>query len=577
MPYFRDAIQALKNGYKGIKNDFVFFDLIFSGKKIQYLVMPAGILLGVISAFNRMWLRKMKDDRKDAKKHNDYLIDNINKKLPFLDDMLKNINPLSADSWKETSLRMIDDNNKIRQVLNAQYQPLSSSSWLYAYLPYVSVAYNALLDAPYLCFGALTLATLPVSSWLFLIVAAGSLLQAVDCVVTRLYEEYNSEREFLVTQIELELAMSVWQLKVLRGELDLVYCLIAGVDSLNNQYKLHELETRQRDLYESLKATLRNAEQLQIKLNEQSALSMWSLFLCGLKNGSDAYSALASCMFAIATINLMLLIPYSPWLVAGFVLTGMISTLFFVALALISPSLELLDKPKKNASSLSTSMFEFFTELKTLLSVYERGLDSQARHLPNEEARPNVITADPSSQFFFQDWFEIFRSFGSGLGKGIRAVESLFVALQELSQDGHYHDTDSMLIFAWIDAVIFAVIFALRGLARLGRDKINDDPNPKNIPVATEPNDVTEDTDGVINQEDADSLSREPSPSTPRGDRFNEYENAVFVSNYQGNFLNTGLISSQSSSNLNSIPHSQSTIFLSSSTVQDLNSDHYTF
>ena len=81
------------------------------------------------------------------------------------------------------------------------------------------------------------------------------------------------------------------------------------------------------------------------------------------------------------------------------------------------------------------------------------------------------LSIDPSPQFFFQEWFEVLRLLCSGGGKGMRSVDETMVSWQDVGNDGHYHDTWIMAAVAWVCAIVFAISFALRGLARLGREK----------------------------------------------------------------------------------------------------------
>ena len=91
-------------------------------------------------------------------------------------------------------------------------------------------------------------------------------------------------------------------------------------------------------MYEILRSDfeekLKKAAALKETLRQQSVLSTGSVILGGLRNGMDAYGALASLMFVIATVFLMLSISYPPLLLLAFGSIGMIFLAGFVGLAL---------------------------------------------------------------------------------------------------------------------------------------------------------------------------------------------------------------------------------------------------
>ncbi len=176
--YLRDGMKALKNGYRGVRNAIVFADMIALGQNLRYLVMPAGLLLGLISMCNRPWLTKMRKGRISAGAKN----------VAFI------------SKWEQ----MVQGHQSLVNLLveiktHLKKQEQSKYFWLLAYL---SAIYNGLLDAPNLYFGAVTLTILAPGPWILVAVT----IFALACLVTRIYEEYYGQRELLITQARLRLA-----------------------------------------------------------------------------------------------------------------------------------------------------------------------------------------------------------------------------------------------------------------------------------------------------------------------------------------------------------------------------------
>lgn len=440
-PFARDTMKALKNTYKGLRNALVFADMYFPGHGYNSInILPAGIVLGVIAAMNRMWLRAIRDERKGLKKQN----------LQFVQELEAMLNRNSKE-----------DNDRI-EVIQQKLQSQSQFFWLCADL---AAAFSGVIDAPYLYFGVLGVTLLVPGSWFFIVVATCSIAFAAACIATRIYEEHNYQRELLVTQLQVELAIYKRSLAILFGELK---AISAPDSNLSEQLK------SQTDVYDQLVKMWSSAKDCKAKLHNQSVLSWGAITLGGLKNGVDAYGALASMMFASATAATLLGWTYAPVLLVGFVVLGMACLMFFLTTALLQYQSHLIEKNKAATQVLSgpneeQSMFTYFEDLKTYIQT-KQPLNLDALDTHKKEILAGMIV-DASPQFFFQEWFEVVRLWCSGSNKGIRAVDSMLIALQTLGDDGHYHDTHSMVIVAYFDAALYALIFALRGFARLGREK----------------------------------------------------------------------------------------------------------
>lgn len=450
----RDIIKAYKNTYKGLLNALNFANMYFPGHGYNALnILPQALVLGTIAAINRVWLRRIRDERKGWKKQNEKFVQE-------LEGMLRCISPKDDE-------RVLAIQEKCQLQSQSQFFWQSLSKWQNAFA-LVAAAFSGVIDSPYLYFGVLGVAILATGSWFFLVVAACSIIFAAVCVATRVYEEQNYQRELLVTQLQVELAINkrllALQLQTLK-------------DMTNDKSNPLAIQLElQQALYSQIEKQWEQTKECKKRLAEQSVLPWGAIILGGLKNGVDAYGAVASMMFATATFAILLGWTFPPVLLVSFVAVGMACLLFFLATALLQYQSHLTEKAKLSSVTITRAnneeqtLLAFFKEIKACIK--QKQCVNVEQQLVDDYIKTILggMSVDPSPQFFFQEWFEVIRLWCSGGNKGIRAVSSVFIGCQKLGEDGHYHDTHSMVIFAYIDAAIFALVFALRGFARLGRD-----------------------------------------------------------------------------------------------------------
>ena len=67
-------------------------------------------------------------------------------------------------------------------------------------------------------------------------------------------------------------------------------------------------------------------------------------------------------------------------------------------------------------------------------------------------------------------------------------MDSILVSWQALGADGHYHDTENMMLIAKVSAVIVSIAFALRGFANASEKYCKQNPkqNPRDAAVLGE-------------------------------------------------------------------------------------------
>ncbi len=87
----------------------------------------------------------------------------------------------------------------------------------------------------------------------------------------------------------------------------------------------------------------------------------------------------------------------------------------------------------------------------------------------------NNLDFNYGSPYGIQDATEIGRSFFSGAGKGLNFASLVGNPAKTLGDDGHYHDITAIKILGAVFSLGFAVIFAVRAVARgFGREPAVD-------------------------------------------------------------------------------------------------------
>ncbi|TAL60160.1 MAG: hypothetical protein EPN84_10000 [Legionella sp.] len=439
-PYFRDVLKALKNAYKGARSGIQVVAII-SGADLNFLFVPVGLGLGIITALNRLWLRYMVEDRKGMMKMNAALLEQI-KELPRL-------NPEEIENY----------------ILNKIHKQ-STQSRIQAYM---GVSISGLVDGLYLYVGVLGLSAL--SAPVFAIMATMCVFYTLACIVTRIYEEYDFQQRLFISQSKCNLAL------LDKGMATIYKTLIDRWDLRRSNLMQQRQEIEELEM--ELALLISRFDIARKLLDEQSTRTYFTATLLGLRNGLYAYGALASVLFLTGSILIMTSTAFPPALLIAGVSLGVIFILGFIIHSLRMHYLHLQKKQEVHVRP-----YDSLLEMKERLEK-ER---EKAELLQEDQFKTSVrdgLLLDPSPQFFFQEWFEVIRSFFSGIVKGQKFVDFAGVSLQEADAQGHYHDTPVMYFLALLNSLFFAIVLALRALARglgrapLGQNSLVDEPTEK--------------------------------------------------------------------------------------------------
>lgn len=522
-PYTRDTLKALKNCYKGLRSTLQIAELLGAPNMLSTLI-PAGLALGALAAANRIWMRSMVSKRKIQQDKNKKLLQDIEK-----------LEALTYLEWQSYLKQIEHQSHGLRAAAfaSAAFGGMADSMYLYVgILTLGSLSSTVLWPMTVLCvvYAVSCVITRIYEEHQY---QQKLILSQVSCETALLrkrietvYDEYlNNEGEELadldkeqqlakLSLVELEHQYSAIQQKLFIDELSqLETSVLEKIIRLKNECSEEELKKRlaeeslvlsakklrqlqdsqlnavleakkenrltvlkEPDVFELkkeekllqkllLKKLFEEAEIKRSELQKFSTNSYKMAALMGMKHGLYAYGALASVMFVVATVLFLCSVSFPPALLAAGVVMGAVFLLGFVAHSLLSNYWHNHQQKQKLKDSSEAGKLN---ELKEEIDKTDKNLLPQQQF--SDSLRQGLIM-DPSPQFFFQEWFEVIRSFFSGLGKGQRNVDFTCNPLLEADENGHYHETPIMFGIMVVSSIVFSFTLALRALAKGFRGK----------------------------------------------------------------------------------------------------------
>ena len=404
-------------------------------------------------------------------------------------------------------------------------------------------AYGGFIDGLYLYMGVLFVASL--APPLFIAMLAFSTLFVALCILTRIYEERDYQQRLKASQAKIELDLcgkeaqflfAKWHQLSVRSPIDeqdvrnrfarerqtLEACgrqyresmdeYERQIARINEEEKkqLEALETRQTDIMRELALKQNDFQEKGKKLQSLVTWSYKTAALVGLKNGLAAYSAIATGMFAVAMVLVVCSAPFPPALLIACVIAGAACLIGFLSHALITHHKY---RQRQAGQEFGGSVFRLYS----LVKDNQKAINAISP-VEIEQSICQDMVIDPSPQFFFEEWFEVVRSFFSGFSKAQKMVDYTFNPLQEIGSDGHCHDSKIMIGITAIGAAIYATGLAIRAYARnLSRDPVHEDLKSSAIALArmkrTPSCDSVSMTPEVESKDSPHDLFRLPPPS----------------------------------------------------------------
>lgn len=404
-PYFRDALKAVKNTYKGIRSLLQSVMVVIGANELRMFIIPFGMVFGALAVSNRICIRK-------------YVVEPRKKKVKANKDLLQEIK-----KWHFESL----SNKEFQDQFNLYYSRIERHSHRLNVAAMFAAAYTGVVDGLYLYMGAMSLLTLPPPLFLAMLLVSSTF--SLLCIGMRVYEEYEYQRDLHRRGLEVEVLLDAFALKRL--------------------FKCWK-ESKTLELKNEINGKL---TALEIKLNQQRDFQVFSYqrsFWAGIRYALAAYSAIVATMFFVAVMTALAGSHFPPLVMVFGMLAGISLLIGFVGYALYKHyRFVKTEKSQSEAPVFSTNALCECLE-------QHKDLDPNLLYIGVMEEPPSSIPAA----------CEVARSLSSGGYKGPKTIDFLLSYWQQLDAKGHYKSLPFTMALAGAGAVIHATILALRALAR---------------------------------------------------------------------------------------------------------------
>ena len=522
-PYFRDAFKGLKNGYKGFRSLTSMLSLlgVNSLHHLNLLIVPFSLALGVLSMANRIWYRRMKNGRKAAQDENKAIRKELLAKVTMTE--------MEASAFRANIRRYQPQALRKKAMASACYGGLIDGLYLYmgvfALAPlmgplffavcavsmlYVVLSVTSRLYEEYDYQNKLKASELELEL-LLSIKLLRTQLQDLHHLLERqkLVGDFPDEQELLNQQIKQLLeqeSIAALRAKLLaqRQQLDTlltldnnlafwsglrsgltaygvaasvlfalgtilflasvtfppallfagvalgVACLVAfTVHSLVVNYR-HRQEKSGLGLFTmETDPLIGSKESLKEQLQGRDGLVLYQEKLYYVNHYKNTVKPIRETSKNAAAIT-ALKSKFVPW--------------YSLADEEVLQQFKLLTGLTRNkVENPFSEMDELLYSLKNAETIVSQ---RQEKESIVDALERKGLAVDASPQYFFQEWFEIFRAWFSGVAKGSKSVDFMLNPLQATGKDGHYHAIPLMIWITIGSAIIYSVGFALRALAR---------------------------------------------------------------------------------------------------------------
>lgn len=414
-PYCRNVISELKNANKGVRNALKVAAL-FHETSLNSIMMPAGLLVGSASVLNRIWFRRLQDQRKELKNNFKTLLKDI--AAHELNDAEK----LDINLLKERKGTLKEFYDKIPSEMNAQQR--------YAYL---SAAYNGMLEG--LAYYIAPLALMGFTSPAFIPVASVCIVLSTAAITARVYEEYEYQRGLELETLGVKLQLKRQELGILNAQLALFKSTQVPEADKDSQRIQQEELTRQ---YAELAAEIIH---LGDELNAKTA-GMVNHALRGVKNGLAVYAVvtkmlMTSLMFFSAVPTALLV---SNAVIGVALLVG--STIYS-----LSQYYKKLTKAQENPNQTHMALEDVYSKANRILA---------------ELIETHTMAATPGTGFY-TEWLDVVRAFFSGLNKGQKLIGYILtISFLEVSLHNDFQDKPIVLKTSVALGIFCSVVLSLR-------------------------------------------------------------------------------------------------------------------
>ncbi|MDF1645616.1 MAG: hypothetical protein P1U61_01360 [Legionellaceae bacterium] len=338
---------------------------------------------------------------------------------------------------------------------------------------YASATYAGFIDGLYMFMGLIAVTAL--SAEALIAVASVSILFSACCILTRLHEEKDFQKNLRISQEKTELSLHAKEVEVRLAKLNEIQWELIKIDDSSSPRSGHQwLKERdrilklQKEADSALNTALGRFHDTRKKLHDSHKISTTDAVLIGLRHALAIYTALVCGVFAYALISLVLFATPLPEIVAlctvavgGLLLIGSVCTSLWSASIYTTNQVEhhqskeqtiyqFIEKAKNKPQKVLFKEFPKENTKQESESLLQLGLD---------------VALPVYGMFCLTDFF---RSACSGILKGIKAV------LLGLALTGNTENYDHTNPLIWLlivpTAVFFAIVWASRSLAKYHKD-----------------------------------------------------------------------------------------------------------
>ncbi|MDP3562302.1 MAG: hypothetical protein Q8R83_09025 [Legionellaceae bacterium] len=332
---------------------------------------------------------------------------------------------------------------------------------------YIVTTYSAMIDALYFYMGVLFVAMF--SPHLFIAMLAMSSLLFTVCMISRIYEEYDFQRKLKITCLNVLIAASDTESRLLDWEFDKLQqnMLLQTEEPLDELAAAKILERQLLDklaaanILEKLYKQIEIHQDLQNQLEAKTVLSFRMLLIEALKSGLAFQGVISSLMFLIMAIMVLNATPCPPVFVFAFLSVALACFILSFAQYVISYQHYIKTLTAERDLREDGNLLHATWKTEYAKAFAADDLILQRRILLNAKAAVENHRIKPIQKFDLLGWWEVWRLFNSGIVK----TEKTFgeITLHRSAPDESW----IMLVVSLIFAVMMGVMFALRTIQKM--------------------------------------------------------------------------------------------------------------
>ncbi|MDF1677768.1 MAG: hypothetical protein P1U32_03650 [Legionellaceae bacterium] len=321
---------------------------------------------------------------------------------------------------------------------------------------YGSATYSGFIDGLYMFMGLISITAM--TPQILFVVSCVSLFFCATCIVTRLHEEKDFQRNLYISRHKTELALSAKNLEIqLSKRAEIEHRILKVTNDLSIELDDDALTKLLQKADASVNAALAQFNGDRKKLFETQKISKTDAILMGLRQALAAYTALVCSVFAISAVSSLFFATALPELVAlCTVLAGVALVVGFTAYSL-SIARDYTAKQKQHQADKDVSIYNFVEKYKN------KPLNVLLKEFPKEKGKQGSSTLFDLGLdlalpiYFLMSWTDIFRAAFSGLLKAIK----FFLMGCELT--GFSADMSNPLTYLFIVPAIVSFAFVWAG------------------------------------------------------------------------------------------------------------------